>query len=95
MIVDDVITAGTAIGEVMRLFTAYPQASVSAVLIGLDRQERGQGSLSAAQEVSQRFDIPVLRVLGLPELIVFLQQQPEQEQTLAAILRYREQYACS
>ena len=95
VIVDDVITAGTAIGEVMQLFTAYPQASASAVLIGLDRQERGQGNLSAAQEVTQRFSVPVLRVLGLQELITFLQQQPDQKQTLAAILRYREQYACS
>ena len=94
VIVDDVITAGTAIGEVMQLFTAYPQASVSAVLIGLDRQERGQGNLSAAQEVSQRFSVPVLRVLGLHELVTYLQQQSDQTQTLAAILRYREQYAC-
>ena len=94
VIVDDVITAGTAIGEVMQLFTAYPQASVSAVLIGLDRQERGQGNLSAAQEVSQRFSVPVLRVLGLHELVTYLQQRPDQAQTLTAILRYREQYAC-
>ncbi len=94
VIVDDVITAGTAIGEVMQLFTAYPQASVSAVLIGLDRQERGQGNLSAAQEVSQRYSVPVLRVLGLDELVTFLQQQSDQTQTLAAILRYREQYGC-
>jgi orotate phosphoribosyltransferase len=95
VIVDDVITAGTAIGEVMQLFTAYPQAAATAVLIGLDRQERGQGKLSAAQEVSQRFNIPILRVLGLQELVTFLQQQDSQAQTLSAILRYREQYGCS
>ncbi|HSC75507.1 MAG TPA: orotate phosphoribosyltransferase [Pseudomonadales bacterium] len=94
VIVDDVITAGTAIAEVMQLFTAYPQATVSAVLIGLDRQERGQGNLSAAQEVSQRFHMPVLRVLGLPELVAFLQTQPDKAQTLAAIVDYREQYGC-
>lgn len=94
VIVDDVITAGTAIGEVMQLFTAYPQATATAVLIGLDRQERGQGSLSASQEVSQRFSIPVLRVLGLPELVTFLQSQTDMAQTLSAILDYREQYGC-
>ncbi|MCC7516199.1 MAG: orotate phosphoribosyltransferase [Pseudomonadales bacterium] len=93
VIVDDVITAGTAIGEVMQLFDHYPQATASAVLIGLDRQERGQsGTLSATQDVSQRFAIPVLRVLGLDDLINFLQQQHNQPETLAAILQYRQQY---
>lgn len=96
VVVDDVITAGTAIGEVMQLFTHHPEASISAVLIGLDRQERGgQGTLSAAQEVSQRFGIPVLRVLGLQELVAFLQEQPDSRAVLAAILHYREQYACT
>jgi len=94
VIVDDVITAGTAIGEVMQLFKAHPQATASAVLIGLDRQEKGQSELSAAQEVSQRFSIPVLRVLALQDLVTYLQAQPEQSSTLAAILEYRQQYAC-
>jgi orotate phosphoribosyltransferase len=92
VIVDDVITAGTAIGEVMQLFNAYPEATVGAVLIGLDRQERGQGRLSAAQEVSERFNIPVLRVLGLAELVAFLQTQTDKTQTLAAVLEYLDQY---
>jgi orotate phosphoribosyltransferase len=95
VIIDDVITAGTAIGEVMQLFAAYPAATPSAVLIGLDRQERGQGNLSAAQEVSHRYSIPVLRVLGLEELVTFLQSQTGRAETLAAILRYREQYGCN
>ena len=90
---DDVITAGTAISEVMQIFAGYPQASVSAILIGLDRQERGQeGDLSAAQTVSQRYGVPVLSVLGLNELISFLQQADDQPAVLAAIQRYREQY---
>ena len=93
VIVDDVITAGTAISEVMQIFAGYPQASVSAILIGLDRQERGQeGDLSAAQTVSQRYGVPVLSVLGLNELISFLQQADDQPAVLAAIQRYREQY---
>ena len=62
-------------------------------MIGLDRQERGQeGSLSAAQTVSQRFSLPVLRVLGLDELISCLQQANDRPDVLAAIQRYREQY---
>lgn len=93
VIVDDVITAGTAIGEVMQIFAGYPQATASAIMIGLDRQERGQeGSLSAAQTVSQRFNLPVLRVLGLDELISFLQKANDRPDVLAAIRRYREQY---
>lgn len=93
VIVDDVITAGTAIGEVMQLFSGYPQARASAILIGLDRQERGQdGDLSAAQTVSQRYGLPVHSVLGLDELISFLQQADDQPSVLAAIQRYRAQY---
>lgn len=92
VIVDDVITAGTAIGEVMHLFKAYPQANACAVLIGLDRQERGNSELSAAQEVSQRHTIPILRVLGLQELIGFLQKNEKYTDTLTAILRYRNQF---
>lgn len=93
VIVDDVITAGTAIGEVMQLFSGYPQARASAILIGLDRQERGQdGDLSAAQTVSLRYGIPVHSVLGLDELISFLQQANDQPAVLAAIQRYRAQY---
>jgi orotate phosphoribosyltransferase len=93
VIVDDVITAGTAIAEVMQLFAAHPQATASAVLIGLDRQERGRDSaLSATQEVGQRFALPVLHVLGLADLVHYLQHNNPQADTLAAILRYREQY---
>jgi orotate phosphoribosyltransferase len=93
VIVDDVITAGTAIGEVMQLFSGHPQAHASAILIGLDRQERGQdGDLSAAQTVSQRYGLPVHSVLGLDELISFLQQANDQPAVLAAIQRYRARY---
>lgn len=92
VIVDDVITAGTAIGEVMQLFAVYPDAQAAAVLIGLDRQERGQGELSAAQEVSKRYSVPVMRVLGLQELVTYLQQVAGPAETLAAIQQYRAQY---
>jgi orotate phosphoribosyltransferase len=93
VIVDDVITAGTAIGEVMQLFVHQPEATAVAVMIGLDRQERGQGDLSAAQEVTVRYGMPVLSVLGLADLIRFLQQSEANSATLDAVLRYREQYA--
>ncbi len=94
VIVDDVITAGTAIGEVMQLFAAHPAARPAAVLIGLDRQERGQGELSAAQEVSRRHSVPVMRVLGLDELVHYLANGGGDADTLAAIRRYRAEYGC-
>jgi orotate phosphoribosyltransferase len=92
VIVDDVITAGTAIGEVMSLFAAYPEAHASAVLIGLDRQERGTGDNSATQEVAQRYHLPVLHVLALKDLVGFLSNENSEAETLAAILRYRDEF---
>lgn len=92
VIVDDVITAGTAIGEVMELFSHYPAARATAVLIGLDRQECGQGTQSAAQEVSSRHGVPVLNVLGLDDLVEYLGARGMAPDTLAAILQYRERY---
>lgn len=94
VIVDDVITAGTAIAEVMTLFQGYPQAQAEAVLIGLDRQERGKGERSAAQEVAERYQLPVLSVLGLNDLVSYL-QSADNPQTLEAVLAYRAQYGTS
>jgi orotate phosphoribosyltransferase len=94
VIVDDVITAGTAIGDVMQLFATQPHAQACAVLIGLDRQERGSGSVSAAQGVSDRYHIPVLSVLQVEDLIRYLETQAESENTLEAIRAYRALYVC-
>lgn len=92
VIVDDVITAGTAINEAMSLLALYPGVKASAVLIGLDRQERGAASLSATQEVGQRYGVPVLHVLGLDDLVGFLSSDNSEADTLAAILRYRDKF---
>lgn len=95
IIVDDVITAGTAIGEVMQLFRQHPGAQAAAVMIGLDRQERGQGVLSAAQEVSQRYRLPVLSVINLDDLTAYIASSEEgHTDTLDAINAYRERYGC-
>lgn len=91
VIVDDVITAGTAIAEVMTLFSNYPAATAQAVLIGLDRQERGQGEKSASQEVAARYNMPVLNVLGLNDLVHYL-QSGDNAATLEAVLAYRAKY---
>lgn len=91
MLVDDVITAGTAIRESMTLLE-QSQASLAGVLIALDRQERGQGELSAIQEVERDFSTQVIAIVTLQHVVDYLAQQPDQQDSLAAIETYRNQY---
>lgn len=91
LIVDDVITAGTAIREVMQIIQAQ-DAQAAGVLIALDRQERGTGELSAIQEVERDFNIPVLSIVSLQQVLQFLAESPELKQHLPAVERYRENY---
>lgn len=91
LIVDDVITAGTAVREVMQIIDAH-NAEPAAVLIALDRQERGQGELSAIQEVERDYGIPVISIVTLSQVLQFIQQQPELESYSAAIQDYRQRY---
>ncbi|MBU1621273.1 MAG: orotate phosphoribosyltransferase [Gammaproteobacteria bacterium] len=94
MLVDDVITAGTAIRESMQLIQAQG-ASLSGVLIALDRQEKGQGELSAIQEVERDFGTQVISIICLNDLINYLQGKPELAQSLDAVSAYRAQYGVS
>ena len=91
VIVDDVITAGTAIREVMTLIT-QAQAQAVAVFVALDRQERGKGELSAIQEVERDFGIPVISIVRLEHLVTFLEEQPDMAEHLEAVRRYRDAY---
>jgi orotate phosphoribosyltransferase len=91
LIVDDVITAGTAIRQSMELIRAHG-ATAAGVLIALDRQERGQGSLSAAQEVQAEFGIPVIAVARLDELLVLVDEMVELQAYRAAMQAYRLRY---
>jgi orotate phosphoribosyltransferase len=91
LIIDDVITAGTSVRESMELIRAAG-ATPAAVLIALDRQERGQGELSAVQEVERNFGIPVVSVASLTDLINYLSGHPELENKLAAVHAYRALY---
>ena len=91
LIIDDVITAGTSVRESVALIEAHG-ARPAAVLIALDRQERGNGSESATDEVRQTFSIPVLSIAGLEELLQFTAERPPLVQHRVALLRYREQY---
>ncbi len=91
LIVDDVITAGTAVREVMSIIQSAG-AVPAAVLIGLNRQERGQGDLSAIQEVEQSFNIPVVSIINLNHIIHYLEGQANQQDMVSKIKAYRSTY---
>jgi orotate phosphoribosyltransferase len=91
LIVDDVITAGTAVREVMGIIDAAG-AKPAAVLIGLNRQEKGQGQISAIQEVEQTFGIPVISIINLNHIIDYLESQSGQEAMVNKIKEYRATY---
>ena len=90
-IVDDVITAGTAIREVMAII-AQTSATPAAVVVAMDRQERGQGDLSAIQEVQRDFNIPVLSIVSLAELLEYSENHPDIRQYAPQIKAYRDCY---
>ena len=91
LIVDDVITAGTAVREAYQIITAAG-AEVAGLVISLDRQERGQGPYSAVQELRQSLDIPVVSIVQLDDLITLLEESSEYESFLEPVLSYRQQY---
>lgn len=91
LIIDDVITAGTAIREVTSLIQTAG-AEPAGVVIGLDRQERGSGNLSAVEEVQRDLNVPVISIATLGNLVEFLQDQKDRYNDLVAIERYREQF---
>ena len=91
LLVDDVITAGTAIRESMQIIQAN-DAQLSAVLIALNRQERGNGELSAIQEVERDYQCDVLSIIDFADLMAFIETQPEYQKYLPAMHAYREQY---
>ncbi len=91
LIIDDVITAGTAIREAIDIIQ-QAGATPAGVVIALDRQERGQGELSAIQEVEQTYGIPVVSIIQLSSLITYLEHKANKPEALQAIRAYRQQY---
>ncbi|MBX9915238.1 MAG: orotate phosphoribosyltransferase [Pseudomonadaceae bacterium] len=91
LIVDDVITAGTAIREVMQIIQSQ-NAQAAGVLIALNREERGQGELSAIQEVERDFAMPVVSIVSLAQVLEYLADDAELKQHLPAVEAYRAQY---
>jgi orotate phosphoribosyltransferase len=94
LIIDDVMTAGTAVRESIELIRRAG-AEVAGIVISMDRMERGQGDLSAVQEVERTFQVPVVAIANLDDLMGFLQDSPEFRQNMAAISDYRQHFGAA
>jgi orotate phosphoribosyltransferase len=91
LIVDDVLTAGTAVRESLDVISSHG-ATPAGVVISLDRMERGSGELSAIQEIQKRHGIPVVSIATLDDLVAWLSERTEFRQHLQAIREYRQLY---
>ena len=93
LIIDDVISAGTAIRESLALIRANG-ATTAGILIALDRQERGQGAQSAAQEIAREFDTPVIAIAQLEQLLALAGERSELAPYRERLAAYRAAYGC-
>ncbi|OUS13990.1 orotate phosphoribosyltransferase [Gammaproteobacteria bacterium 53_120_T64] len=91
LIVDDVITAGTAIREVLTLIEAAG-ATVSSVLVGLDRKERRDGGMSAIQALEQEYALSVKSIIDISDIMTYVAEQAAGGATLEAVSAYQQQY---
>ncbi|WP_112478479.1 orotate phosphoribosyltransferase [Vibrio variabilis] len=91
MLVDDVITAGTAIRESMEIIKANG-ADLAGVLVAIDRQEKGKGELSAIQEVERDFGCAVISIVSLTDLITYLEEKGGSAEHLEAVKAYRAEF---
>ncbi len=91
LIIDDVITAGTAVREAYKIIVTAG-AVIAGLMISLDRQERGQGSLSAVQELRASLGIPVISIVQLGDLVETLEESKEYAEFLEPVLTYRRKY---
>ena len=92
VIVDDVITAGTAIKEASQIIREAG-AEISGIIIAIDRQEKGAGEYSAVQEVSSKLGVPVISIVNLDQILAFVKNSSsELEDHVEAIENYRKEY---
>jgi len=93
LIVDDVITAGTAIREVMDLLEQH-KARATGILVALDRQERGQNNLSAIEEIERDYGIPVISIINLQQIIDYMEAENDAilSEHTGTIQEYRDKY---
>ena len=91
LIIDDVITAGTAVREAYQIIVSTG-AQIAGLLISLDRQERGQTSLSAVQELRASLDIPIVSIVQLGDLVETLEESKDYAEYLEPVITYRRKY---
>lgn len=91
LILDDVITAGTAVRQTIDLIR-QAGGEPAGVVIALDRQERGEGTRSAVQEVQDTYGVPVASIIRLDDLVEHLEESPEHSQFLPLVQDYRQRY---
>ncbi len=91
LIVDDVVSAGTSARESVSIIQAAG-ANPIGIAISLDRQERGEGATSATQEIEATLGLAVVKIVGLEDLVTFLENDPAMASSLSAIRQYREEY---
>ncbi len=91
LVVDDVITAGTAIREVMELVNGA-RAQVAGIVVAVDRQERGKADLSAIQEVERDFGVTVTAIVTLSQIIEYVEETGRHDEHLDAIRAYRDEF---
>ena len=91
LIIDDVITAGTAIREVMAM-VEQAGAKAAGVVIGVDHKERGNGQSSAIQEVEQQFEIPVVSIIDIDDILTYLEAKADMQELVEQIKEYRKEY---
>ncbi len=93
LLIDDVISAGTAIREAVEIIETAEEATLAGVIIALNRQERGKTELSAIQEIEQQYKIPVISIVNLEDLITYIEHKSDKQKHLSAIQEYRDKYS--
>ncbi|MCB1691308.1 MAG: orotate phosphoribosyltransferase [Pseudomonadales bacterium] len=91
VIVDDVITAGTAVREILGILSAH-DCTATGVLVAIDRQERGTGELSAIGEIEKEYSLAVASVVKLDDIVLYIENHPGYEEQLERIKRYRDEF---
>ena len=92
VIVEDVITAGTAIRETMEIMKGLEGVKVVATFVMVDRKEKGQGEKGAMVEIGEEFGFPVYSVVDVYDIIEYLEENPANEENVARIKKYLEVY---
>ena len=92
VIIEDVITAGTAIRESMEILSHLDNTKVIATFIMVDRKEKGQGEKGAMAEIEEQFGFPVYSVIDVYDIIEYLEEKPENKENVERIKKYLEVY---